>query len=346
MGMMKSFWIEEPFKTQIKEVEIPVPGPGEVLLKIMRAGLCGSDLNTYRGANPLVRYPVLPGHEISGIVEKKGTDTPDGIIPGRKAAVIPYTSCGRCSSCRKHRFNACSSNQTLGVQRKGCMAEYIVVKHNKLIMNQSLSYDELALVEPLTVGFHAVSRANVKKNEIVAVLGTGTIGLGVVSGASFRNAKVIGIDIDDRKLEVARLAGADYIVNSAKDNLHCKLFEFTKGDGPDVMVEAVGVPQTFLTAVEEVCSSGRVVYIGYTKQKVEYETKIFVHKELDIFGSRNATLKDFQGVISMLEAKKFPVRRVIDHIIPMDRLDESLKLWYENPSDYNKIIVSFEGVDR
>src|SRR5262249_5732406 len=163
----------------------------------------------------------------------------------------------------------------------------------------------LALVEPLTVGFHAVKRGRVTGDDTVAVIGCGIVGLGAVHAAAQRGARVIAVDIDDEKLSYARQAGAVQGINSAKADLHTELGKFTQGNGPNVVIEAVGTVATFRAAVDEVAFAGRVVYIGYTKRPVEYESQIFVQKELDIMGSRNS-LGDFPEVIAALEAGGFP----------------------------------------
>ena len=337
---MKSIVINEPFKISFGEAPSPPIDKGQALIKIERIGYCGSDLNTYRGLNPLVKYPRIPGHEIAGSIVELGPGAPSHLQLGQKVAVLPYTSCGECRSCRKSRFNACKNNQTLGVQREGALTELLAVPFEKIIPNAKLSLDELALVEPLAVGFHAVDRARIVSTDTVAVIGTGMIGLGAISGAALqRNATVIAIDIDDKKLEIAGLSGAKHCINSAKEDLSEKLAELTDGHGPDVMIEAVGTPETFRSCVEEVGYTGRVVYIGYAKEPVSYETKLFLLKELDIMGSRGATLKDFKSVIEMLENGSYPVEQTITHSVPFEEGAAAMEAWHANPASVTKIQV-------
>lgn len=337
---MKAWTITEAGKMEEVTREKPVAGKGDVLLKVGVVGYCGSDLNTFRGLNPMVSYPRIPGHEIGATIVEAGDGVDPQWSPGRKVLVIPYTNCGECAACRQGRFNCCQHNQTLGVQRDGALTEYIVAPQEKLLASETLSLAELAMVEPLTVGFHAVDRAGVEDRDVVAVFGCGAIGLGAIAGAAERGARVIAIDIDDDKLALARKAGATEVVNSAKENLHERLQSLTDGHGPEVMIEAVGLPQTFRACVEEVGFAGRVVYIGYAKAPVEYETKYFVQKELDILGSRNATPTDFQRVITMLEAGRFPVEEALTRSVPFDQAGEALKAWSDNPSVITKIQVS------
>ncbi len=181
-------------------------------------------------------------------------------------------------------MNACQFNQTLGVQRDGAMTEYFVAHWSKLYIAEGLSLAELSLVEPLSVGFHAAARGRVVREDIVAVIGCGVVGLGAIAAAAHRGAKVIAIDIDDRKLAVGRAAGAVFTINSRDASVHDELLALTHQRGPDVIIEAVGMPATFRMAVEEVAFTGRVVYIGYAKEPVAYETRLFVMKELPTSG--------------------------------------------------------------
>ncbi len=313
-----------------------------MLLKVACVGFCGSDLNTFRGSNPLVNYPRIPGHEVSGVIRDAAPNALTEFRLGQEVLVMPYTACGNCTSCQCGRANCCQFNQTLGVQRDGAMAEFIAVPVEKLLAAPKLSLAELALVEPLTIGFHAVDRGRVTSDDIVAVLGCGAIGLGAIAGAAARGAKVIAVDIDDAKLELSRLCGASEVIHSGRESLHEALANLTHGNGPHVIIEAIGLPQTFQAAVTDVCFAGRVVYIGYSKAPVEYETKYFVLKELDILGSRNATVQDFRDVILLLQSGKFPVQRVISHTTNLAGAGELLRQWSERPNDFTKIQVVFD----
>ncbi len=342
---MKAWCITEAGKMEQVNREAPRPGRGEVLLKVGVVGYCGSDLNTFRGLNPMVSYPRIPGHEIGATVAEAGEGVDAKWAPGTRVLVIPYTNCGTCPACRRGRLNCCQFNQTLGVQRDGALTEYIVAPQEKLLASPKLSLAELAMVEPLTVGFHAVDRARVEARDTVMVFGCGAIGLGAISGAAERGARVIAVDLDDEKLALAKKAGAAEGVNSGKVNLHDALQGLTDGNGPDVVIEAVGLPMTFRAAVDEVAFAGRVVYIGYAKAPVEYETKHFVQKELDIHGSRNATPADFRRVMDMLEAGRFPVEACISLSAPMSDAEAAMKRWSSDPSTITKIQVRVgEGV--
>jgi threonine dehydrogenase-like Zn-dependent dehydrogenase len=333
---MKALVLQKPGQASIETVPEPVVGKGDVLLKVRMVGFCGSDLNSFRGLNPLVSYPRILGHEVSATVVDGG-DISIGI--GTDVALSPYTSCGKCASCRRKRPNACQFNQTLGVQRDGALSEFIAVPREKLYP-ANLTPKKLCLVEPLTVGFHAVSRGRVTADDSVAVFGCGGVGLGAIAGSSSRGARTICVDVDDEKLALARRAGGTHTINSARDRLHDRLLEMTDGRGPDVVIEAVGTPATFRGAVEEVAFAGRVVYIGYAKEPVSYETRLFVQKELDVLGSRNAGPEDFAAVIGLLEAGRFPVDEAVSVIVSLDEAPGALRSWSQNPSRFKKIMVA------
>lgn len=183
---MKAVQIVNPFEMKVVELEKPVAGTGEVLVRIKYVGFCGSDLNTFLGRNPMVKLPVIPGHEVGAVIEEIGADVPAGFEKGMNVTLNPYTNCGKCASCRNGRVNACEHNETLGVQRNGVMCEYAVLPWTKIIPAGDISSRDCALIEPMSVGFHAVSRARVIDNEYVMVIGCGMIGIGAIVRAALR----------------------------------------------------------------------------------------------------------------------------------------------------------------
>jgi threonine dehydrogenase-like Zn-dependent dehydrogenase len=337
---MKAINIAAVGEIEVIEKSIPKPSRGEVLLQIKYVGFCGSDLNTFLGKNPMVKLPVIPGHEISAVIEDVGDEVPESIKISARCTVNPYTNCQRCSSCRNGKPNACRFNETLGVQRNGAMSEYIVAPWQKVIIDDEVSERDLTLIEPLSVGFHAVARANVTDTDVVMVIGCGMIGIGAVIRAALRGASVIAVDVDDNKLQLAKSLGALHGINSATDNLHARLDEITNGMGPDVVIEAVGAPATYLTAVNEVSFTGRVVYIGYAKSEVSFETKHFVSKELDIRGSRNALPEDFRAVIDYVKRNGIP-DEFVTAIYKPEKAKEALEYWSNNSGNVFRIFIEF-----
>ena len=338
---MKSIQIVSPEKIQIIDRPVPVLEIGEVLLKINYIGFCGSDLNTYLGRNTLTKYPCVPGHEISATIFAIGNTVPSHFEIGQNVTVVPYTNCGQCSSCKKGRFNACQYNETLGVQREGAMQEYIKVPWQKLITDDQLSDKELVMVEPLTVGFHAVDRGRVNDIDTVLVFGCGMIGSGAIIRSVLRGAMVIAVDIDDKKLELARNIGAHHCINSKTSNLHDALLKITDGHGPDVIIEAAGNPFTYQSAIEEADFAARIVCIGYSKTEISFATRLWVLKELDIMGSRNATPSDFEAVVNYLKTSTFPLDEMISRIVQPEEVAEAFSSWAINTGEVTKILVKF-----
>lgn len=319
----------------------PVPGADEVLVRLEYVGFCGSDLNTYLGRNPMVKLPVIPGHEIGAVVEKVGEAVPEIIRPGMTVTVNPYTNCGKCPSCRNGRVNACQFNETLGVQRNGAMRERMVLPWTKIIPAEGLDVRTCALVEPMSVGFHAVERGAVSDIDTVMVIGCGMVGLGAVVRSALRGATVIAADIDEEKLALARQMGAAHTVNTMTEDVHARLQEITAGAGPDVIIEAVGNPHTYRMAVDEVAFTGRVVCIGYANSEVSFQTKYFVQKELDIRGSRNAMPSDFRAVIRYMQKGECPVDRLVSMVVSPQEAEDAMNRWAEAPGKIFRILVKF-----
>ena len=336
--------IQITHQQQLKIIDVEEPQPpvgGEVLLRLKYVGFCGSDINTFMGRNTMALNPVIPGHEIGAVIEAVGLDVPEMLKPGMVVTCNPYTNCGKCASCRNGRVNACQHNETLGVQRNGAMKEQIIMPWEKVIPAGTLDTRTTALVEPMSVGFHAVSRAAVTDIDVVMVIGCGMVGMGAIVRSAQRGATVVAADIDDEKLALAKQMGAAYAINTKTENVHEKLLEITAGFGPDVVIEAVGSPMTYQMAVDEVAFTGRVACIGYAKSEVSFQTKYFVQKELDIRGSRNAQPQDFRAVIRYLERGTCPVdERITKEIKPEEAL-ETMKWWSQNPGKVFRILVNF-----
>lgn len=335
---MQAIQIPEAGKLEVVNIEKPEAAAGEVLLKINYVGFCGSDLNTFRGFNPMVKLPVIPGHEIGATIEAVGKDVPENLKPGMVVTVNPYTNCGGCASCRAGQPNACEHNETLGVQRNGAMREYLTHPWQKVIPAEGISPRDCAMIEPMSVGFHAVNRAQVTEKDYVCVFGCGMIGMGAIVAASLRGAKVIAVDIDDEKLDIAKSVGATYGINSKTEDLHDTLRKYTEGFGPTVCIEAVGNPFTYRSAVEEVSFAGRIVYIGYAKEDISFTTKLFVQKELTIRGSRNAMPEDFEAVIGRIKGG-FNVEPFITKVVQPNETLDAMQQWNAAPGKVFRILV-------
>jgi threonine dehydrogenase-like Zn-dependent dehydrogenase len=359
---MKTLILSGKNQITLAERKKPHVQPGEALLKIRYVGFCGSDLNTYLGKNPMVSLPVVPGHEIGAEIVEITPDAPEHLHPGIYCTLNPYTNCGHCSACRNGRPNACRFNQTLGVQRDGAMCEYLAVPWQKLITDPALDAKDFALVEPMSVGFHAAARGQVRASDKVLVIGCGMVGAGAIARSAWLGAEVIAVDTDRQKLQLARRLGARYTLCTLTGDPHQRLAELTEGDGtdgvrtgdlhellveltggdgPSVVIEAVGSPSTYRLAIEEVVFTGRVVYIGYSKAEVSFETRLFVMKELNICGSRNALPDDFRSVIDYFKQHPGITGHFVSDICSPEQAPAALARWAESPGHVFRILVRF-----
>lgn len=335
---MQAVSLSAPKTLEFVDIPEPLVGPEELLIDVHYVGLCGSDLNAYRGLMPLLSYPRIPGHEVSGVIAGTGDAVPGSFGLGDSVVVSPYTNCGLCPACRAGRPNTCQFNQTYGVQRDGVMTRRFAVHYSKVFVNNDLTLKELALVEPLSVGYHAANRGRVTETDSVLVIGCGTIGIGVIAAAARKGATVIATDIDDGKLANARKFGAEYTINSVEEDVLVAVGALTNGEGANVAIEAVGLPATFRLAVEAVSFAGRVAYIGYAKSEVTYDSTAFVLKELDIMGSRNA-LRVFPAVIKMVEKRQFPFLDLVTKVYPFSETAQAYHDWDSVPGNFAKILI-------
>ena len=338
---MKAVQISGLRSMEVIDLPKPSPAAGEVLVKLEYVGFCGSDLNTWRGGNAMAKMPVIPGHEVGAVIAEMGAGVPEFLQPGMQVTVNPYTSCGKCPSCRNGRVNACRDNQTLGVQRDGVMCEYAVLPWEKIIPADGLSTRSCALIEPMSVGFHAVARAEVSDTDYVMVIGCGMVGMGAIVRSIQRGATVIAADIDDEKLALASRMGAAFTINTLKEDAHARLCAITGGAGPNVVIEAVGSAPTYQMAVNEVAFTGRVACIGYAKSDISFTTRFFVQKELDIRGSRNALPQDFIAAIRYLRKGTCPVDELISAEVSPQNAAEAMAAWDAAPGKVFRILVKF-----
>jgi threonine dehydrogenase-like Zn-dependent dehydrogenase len=307
-----------------------------VLLEVVYAGLCGTDLSTFLGKNPNVAYPRIIGHEIAGRVVALG----DGVEPrwvGARVAVSPYKNCGACPACRLGRPNACARNETLGVQRDGALADLAAVPVDRLVPSTKLPLDVLALVEPFSIGMHSVRRAEVTAADTVLVIGCGGVGAGAIAAAVSAGARVIGLDVEARKLDEARRLGAVAVVDGRTSPAE-HVGELTDGEGPSVVIEAVGATATYRLALDVVAPCGRIACVGWLKGDVPLEARLIVLKEVAILGSRNAT-DELKAVVAMFESGRVDPRSLVTHRVAFDDAPGMLQRWADAPGEVGKILV-------
>ncbi|MCR5092868.1 MAG: zinc-binding alcohol dehydrogenase family protein [Lachnospiraceae bacterium] len=335
---MKTVLIDKPFEIRVTDTEKPVPAEGEALLKVLYGGICGADVASYTGNQPFTTYPRIPGHEFSAEIITI-PDNDRGLKPGDVVTCNPYFNCGTCYSCRRGFVNCCTDNQTMGVQRDGAFREYIVMPVERIYPGRGLSAKELALVEPFTIGWHALHRTAVKKGDKVLVVGAGPIGLFALISAVAQGAEVYSADVLDGRLEKAKRFGAAGVINSAKTDIVKEAMNITNGDGFDVCVEACGLSVTFLNCIDCAAFAGNIILIGNGKKETTFLHSVLLKKELNVFGSRNSYPDDFQSVIDLIASGSVPVLDMVSEVYPVDRADEAFKALAANDGSLAKVLI-------
>ncbi|MEO8534844.1 MAG: zinc-binding alcohol dehydrogenase family protein [Flavobacterium sp.] len=308
---MKFIVCEKPHEFILKEKPMPEPKEGEVLLKIKRIGICGTDIHAFGGTQPYFEYPRILGHELAAEYIKGNAI---GFETGDKVTFIPYFNCGKCVACRNGLTNCCVNIKVFGVHIDGGMAEYVTIPEQYLLHGQGLDYDELALVEPLAIAAHGVRRANVGPNDTVLVMGAGPIGIGLIQFAKIAGAKVIVMDINEYRLNFCKESlNADETINPLNDDVAVKLAEITNGDMANVVIDATGNRNVMNSAFNYISHGGRFVLVGLQKGELSFSHPDFHKRESTLMSSRNATIEDFQYVMKCLKEGKIDPKKYITH---------------------------------
>lgn len=339
---MKAMFINAPGEVEIREVPMPVRKEGEVLLKLLYGGICGSDLGSYRGTFAYFSYPRTPGHEFSAEVIEADENNAYGIRPGMIVTCNPYFNCGHCYSCGHGIVNACMDNQTMGVQREGAFQEYITMPVERVYDGKGLDAKTLAAIEPFCISYHGVSRARVDAGDRVLVVGAGTIGVLAAIAAKAKGAEVYISDVSEGKLKMAQGFGVDgTILNDSPESFADQVERITGGNGFDVTIEAVGLPSTFQNCIDAACFGGRMVLIGVGKKNLDFNFTLIQKKELNVFGSRNALKKDFLELIDLVKEGKAPLEKVITNVYRFEDAAKAFQEFSENQGEMLKVMIDF-----
>ena len=337
---MKAVLIQEPHDLQVVDLPDPVPGAGEALIAVRYVGICGADLASYTGNQPFTKYPCIPGHEFSAeIVSIPENDR--GLKAGDIVTCNPYFNCGTCYSCKRGLVNACTDNQTMGVQRDGAACGLLAMPIARLIPGGGLSAQELALIEPFAISWHAVSRGHLKAGDKVLITGAGPIGLFALEAARARGAEVYISDILDGRLEMAMQLGAMGTVNPQKEDLGAFTARVTDGNGFDTCIEACGMPETFLACIDQAAFGGDILLIGNGKRETTFLHSILLKKELNVYGSRNAYTKDFEALIDLVKGGKVDVKQMVSCVYSIDDAKEAFEALEQNDGALVKVLLEF-----
>ena len=336
---MKYIVCEKPRKFLLKEKEAPVRKENEALLQINKVGICGTDLHAYAGNQAYFEYPKILGHELASEVIDIG-ENDKGIKIGDKVLVMPYISCGVCFACNKGKTNCCENITVLGGHADGGLQEQISVPINLLLPANHLSDDQIAIVEPLAIGAHAIRRSGIETDENVAVVGCGPIGIGIIKLAQIAGANVIALDMNEQRLNYAKdKIGADHVVNVGGNALR-EVTEITNGDLCSIVFDASGNKNALETCPDYMSNGGKFVLVGLSKGELTYSHPKVHAKEMTLLCSRNATQEDFEHVMTILD--KFPTSSFITHNVPFIKMIEHFDSWLDPTTGVIKATVNFK----
>ncbi|MFB9828431.1 zinc-binding alcohol dehydrogenase family protein [Lederbergia wuyishanensis] len=312
--------------------------PGEALVQIKRIGICGTDLHAFRGNQPFFTYPRILGHELSGIVEKVNSDNSE-IKVGDQVSILPYLECGKCFACRSGKTNCCSTLSVFGVHEDGGMREYISVPVDHLIETNNLTLDEAALIEPLSIGAHAVRRASLRKGEKVLVIGAGPIGLAVMTFAILEGATVVAMDINEERLKfcLSEIGVFDSIVPNEESIT--KLRGMFNGELPETVFDATGNVHSMNSSFQYPEQGGKLIFVGLVNDQITFSDPEFHRKELTLLSSRNATKDDFFYVKQSLEKSNININEFITHRCTFEELPSTFNEWLKSESKVIKAVV-------
>lgn len=337
MSQMKSVVCAAPGELRLGQVPIPTAGEGEVLLRVRRIGVCGTDMHIFRGTQPFLQYPRVMGHELSGEIVTAPAGS--GLAAGDEVFVMPYLSCGECVACRKGKTNCCTRIQVLGVHRDGGMAEYLTIPAQFVLKTEGISLDDAAMLEFLAIGMHAVRRAAVAAGQRVLVVGAGPIGVAVALFAKLRGAEVTVLDARADRLAFCKDALNVAHIVTVGDADREALQGVTGGEFFDAVFDATGNIKAMERGLDFVAHGGTYVLVSIVPERISFSDPEFHKRETTLLGSRNATVDDFREVLAAMKAGLVPTRAMNTHRTTLDEFVDVLPQWMDPASGVIKAIV-------
>lgn len=336
---MRAIQIAAP--KELRRIEIPeppAPGPGEALVRTHRVGICGTDLGGYLGKMPFFSYPRVIGHELGVEVLEVGAGVTN-VAPGDRCSVEPYMNCGKCLACRKGMTNCCPQLKVLGVMTEGGLCDRFTLPAHKLHPSTKLSMEQLALVETLGIGCHAVDRSGLVASETCLVIGAGPIGLACIEFVKLAGAKCLVLDMNEQRLKFCREVMKVDQTLQPSDRLLDQLRELTGGDLPEVVIDASGSAASMAAAFGYIAPTGRLVFVGITQQEVIFKHPIFHRPEGTLLCSRNSLPKDFRRIIRLIEEGQIDTVPWITHRTPFDRVCDEFESFTKPETGVIKAVV-------
>jgi len=338
---MRAIQLAEPKSFRIIEIPEPgAPGPGDAVVRVARVGICGTDFSGYLGKMPFFSYPRIPGHELGVEVVAVGEGVTN-VKPGDKASVEPYINCQKCYSCTRGHTNCCENHQTLGVHIDGGLRPRFTIPARKLHVSTKLSYEQLALVETLGIGLHAVNRSNPRADETVLVIGAGPIGLSVIEFAKLTGARIIVMDINEQRLRFVRekMGVTDTIAATGTEEDVKTFTDLTAGKLGNVVVDATGNSKSMIHAMNYVGFTGRLVWVGITQDELAFKQPLMHRREMSFLASRNAVSWEFTRIIRLIEAGVIDTKPWITHRAPFEAMIGEFPNWMKPEAGVVKAIV-------
>ncbi|WP_330221438.1 zinc-binding alcohol dehydrogenase family protein [Marinomonas phaeophyticola] len=335
--MMKSVVCTQPGVMEVRNIKRPQDQAGKVVIKIKRIGICGTDIHAFGGNQPFFQYPRVLGHELSGVIDSVGEGV--ALEVGQEVYVVPYMSCGHCIACRNDKANCCTDIQVLGVHIDGGMCEYLQVPEEYVVKTDGISLDQLAVVECLAIGAHAVRRSEIQANTDVLVVGAGPIGMGIAQFAKERGARVIMMDMNQDRLDFCKTVLKVDDVLLAGESAGSDLSHLTKGEFPLTVFDATGNPKAMQAGFSWVAHGGRYVLVSVVKSDITFSDPEFHKREMTLMGSRNATHEDFAHVVSCLRKGSVIANSMITHRGALLDLPTLLPEWCKSESGVIKALI-------
>lgn len=338
---MKAIQVIKPGRACITELPMPVKKDGYAVIKVMAAGICGTDVSTYRGTNVNVEsFPIVIGHETAGVVAEIEENS-YGVKKGDRVVLDPYMYCGDCYPCSQGKTNCCESMQCLGVHRDGSMCEYFSHPIGMLRkVPADMPWEVIPLAEPLVISMHGLHTCQLQAKEHIVIIGAGAIGLLAAMGALAYDAIPIIVDVVEERLELAKSFGVPYVINPAKENGTERVRQITGGSGAECVMEASGSDAGVRSTIDYAAYTGRIALTGWPKHEVKLPTNLITKKELQIRGSRNGA-GEFEEAVDLIYSGRVPAEKLISKVVAAEELPMMLGELSENPGDYLKVVGLF-----
>ncbi|MDP4260979.1 MAG: zinc-binding alcohol dehydrogenase family protein [Bacteroidota bacterium] len=338
---MQSLICIQPGQFEYREINKPVLQKGYSVLEIKRIGICGTDLHAFEGTQPYFEYPRILGHELAATIHETGEDS--GFEKGEAVTIIPYFHCGHCIACINGKSNCCVNMQVCGVHVDGGMRDYLSVPDYSLVKSNGLSFGQLALIEPLSIGAHSIRRAAIQKDEWVLVIGAGPIGLGIMEFARIAGAHVIAADINQQRLSFCKeKLRVEHIINVSSGNVMEKLKEITHNDMPAAVIDATGNLKAINSAFQYLAHGGRYVLVGLQKENISFSHPEFHKREATLMSSRNATRGDFEHAIRSMKDGLVNPSNYITHILPFNKAKDNFHSLLDPVNGVIKAVIKMD----